>query len=211
MDDNVIQFLNNFPLGTTLAVMIGLGGLSFGAYKLYLKFKASVKAQLQTEEENTSYKESINEIKDVISKLESKIEDYVDNHEIERCEIHDKLDKLSDAIEKEHEQSVHADELLQRYINSNVEAVEGIQKRLDVVNKKTNLLIDSDKEGIKAQITDKYYQATRVDHYIEIHTLQSLESLYEKYLEEHGNTFIGGLMKELRALPHTPPEDKNKK
>lgn len=207
MDDNLIQFLNNFPLGTALAVLFGFCALVGSGYLLYKKFRAALKEKILAEEENTSYKTSINDLKTSLSNLESKIDNYVDTQERERQEIQDKLENLSIALEDEHKQSTHADELLQDYIHQNADMVIDIRKKLDIMNKKTNLLIDSDKEMIKAAITEKYYESIK-QGYIEIHTLQSLESQYEKYLEEHGNTFIGGLMRELRTLPHQPPEDK---
>ena len=72
------------------------------------------------------------------------------------------------------------------------------------MDEKTNLLIESDKEGIKSFIIDKYYQALE-DKYIKLHVLQGLELRYEKYLQENGNTYIGRLMNEIRKMPNEPP------
>jgi hypothetical protein len=206
MDGELVTFLNKFPLGTTLVIIIGLGALAMSGYSLFKKYKENLKKQILADEENTSYKKSIDELKTGINGLETSIANYVELYDNERRIINEKLDRLSEKIEEEHTISIESDKKLEEYIQDNAGKVNDLTTKMDIINKKTNLLIDSDKEGIKATITDKYYQAMR-EKYIEIHVLQSLESLYEKYLEEHGNTFIGGLMKDLRMLPHTPPED----
>lgn len=206
MNGELVEFLNKIPLGTALVIIFGLCALIGSGYALFKKYKANLKTQILAEEENVSYKKTIDELKTGISGLKSSIANYVELYDNERRIINEKLDKLSETIEEDHNKSIEADQRLQEYIQNNAKKVDDLTLKMDTINKKTNLLIDSDKEGIKATITDKYYQAMR-DKYIEIHVLQSLESLYEKYLEEHGNTFIGGLMKDLRMLPHTPPED----
>ena len=206
MENELVEFLNKIPLGTALVILIGFGSLIIGGYTLFKKYRENLKTQILAEEENTSYKKSIDELKTGINGLETSIANYVKLYDNEHRIINEKLDKLSETVEEEHTQSIEADKRLKDYIQNNAKKVDDLANKMDTINKKTNLLIDSDKEGIKATITDKYYQAMR-DKYIEIHVLQSLESLYEKYLEEHGNTFIGGLMKDLRTLPHTPPED----
>ena len=76
-----------------------------------------------------------------------------------------------------------------------------INVKIDTLHDNMNMLIDSDKEGIRSFITMQYYEA--IDKgYIEIYKLEALECRYEKYLKENGDSFIAKLVEELRTLPH---------
>ena len=75
---------------------------------------------------------------------------------------------------------------------------------LDSTNKNVSLLIESDKEDIKAYITDEYNKWSEKE-YIDLISLQSIEARYAKYVEEKGNGFVKKLMTEIRNLPTEPP------
>ena len=77
------------------------------------------------------------------------------------------------------------------------------------LDKKIQLLLDSDKAAIKAWIT-RYHHKLIEQGWVDDYSLDSIESRYEYYLEEHGNSFVGDLMEEIRALPHYPPEQNQK-
>ena len=64
-----------------------------------------------------------------------------------------------------------------------------------------NLLISSDKDDIKAWITEKHHYFCYDLGYIDDYNLDCMEKRYAHYLDEHGNSFIGELMDEVRALP----------
>lgn len=64
------------------------------------------------------------------------------------------------------------------------------------------LLIDSDKDAIKAYITEKHHHFCYEQLYIDDYSLDCLEKRYGHYVEEKGNSFIEKLMNELRELPH---------
>jgi hypothetical protein len=38
-------------------------------------------------------------------------------------------------------------------------------------------------------------------------TMDTIEKRFADYLAEDGNSYVEGLVNELRALPHIPPED----
>ena len=70
----------------------------------------------------------------------------------------------------------------------------------NTLNKKVDLLINSDKDDIKAYITREYHYF--VDRgWIDDYSMDCLEKRYSHYLEEDGNSFIGELMAQLRSLP----------
>lgn len=99
---------------------------------------------------------------------------------------------------------------------SQYEADKHLYERLDALEKnftqmneivtgmssQMNLLIDSDKDAIKAYITEKHHHFCYEQLYIDDYSLDCLEKRYGHYIEEKGNSFIEKLMNELRELPH---------
>lgn len=67
------------------------------------------------------------------------------------------------------------------------------------------LLIDSDKDAIKAWITHCHHELVK-QGWVDDYTLQCIEARFGHYQKEHGNSFVEDLMKEIRALPHFPPD-----
>lgn len=64
-----------------------------------------------------------------------------------------------------------------------------------------DILKDSDKDDIKAWITEKHHYFVYQLGYIDDYNLQCIEARYKHYKDEDGNTFIDGFMKEIRELP----------
>ncbi len=90
---------------------------------------------------------------------------------------------------------------------NNVES--NVQKIINSVNElseKVDLLISSDKDDIKSDITRDHHFFCYNQGWIDDYSLDCLEKRYEHYVDEHGNSFIEQLMEEVRKLPKTPPE-----
>lgn len=67
------------------------------------------------------------------------------------------------------------------------------------------LLIDSDKDAIKAWITRCHHELIK-QGWVDDYTLECIEARFGHYQQEHGNSFVEDLMQEIRALPHFPPK-----
>jgi len=81
----------------------------------------------------------------------------------------------------------------------------------DKINKQIDMLIESDKEDIKAYIVREHHYFVYVKGWIDDYSLECVERRFAVYRQEHGNSFIEGLMNEIRTLPKQPPvaeEDK---
>ena len=86
-----------------------------------------------------------------------------------------------------------------------IEELSGKQQecetKLNDIYKLVQILINSDKDDIKAWITEKHhffcYQRGCIDDF----SLDCIEKRYAHYQEENGNSFVGDMMKEIRALP----------
>lgn len=93
-------------------------------------------------------------------------------------------------------------------VHYNTEDIQIILDELNKINDKISLLMLSDKEDIKNFIIEKHkvhcYEIGWIDEY----TLDCLEKRYGYYKNEGGNSFVYGLMSDIRALPKTPPKEK---
>lgn len=81
-----------------------------------------------------------------------------------------------------------------------------IDRTFEKINERIDMLIESDKEDIKSYITDKHHFFVYSQYWIDDYSLECLERRFAVYQQEHGNSFVEGLMNEIRALPKQPPE-----
>lgn len=92
------------------------------------------------------------------------------------------------------------DEKYEDKVNQLSNKILELQQQLNNFSDKIELLIRSDKDDIKAWITQQYHTFIQLG-YIDNYSLDCIEHRYEHYVEEKGNSFIQGLIKELRHLP----------
>lgn len=79
-------------------------------------------------------------------------------------------------------------------INKNEETIGEMKKTI-------NLLVESDKDDIKAWITEKHHYFVYELGYIDDYNLDCMEKRFKHYQDEKGNSFAGDLMDEVRKLP----------
>lgn len=84
---------------------------------------------------------------------------------------------------------------------------EEIVKTLENLNKKIDILIESDKDDIKADLTRIHHYYCYTQKWIDDYTLDCAIRRYSHYKDEGGNSFIEDFMKDLKTLPKRPPED----
>ena len=76
-----------------------------------------------------------------------------------------------------------------------------LKNTINDIKKAINLLTESDKDDIKAWITEKHHYFCYQIGWIDDYSLDCIEKRYGHYKDEGGNTFIDELMEEIRALP----------
>lgn len=111
-------------------------------------------------------------------------------------------------------QKVHKDEMPQN-LNKKIEHVteycqkeiaklrnenSQMQNRLNDLIGKIDILLESDKDDIKAWITEQYYKFTQQGS-IDSYSLDCIEKRYDHYKQENGNSFVKTLVDEIRKLP----------
>jgi esterase/lipase len=87
------------------------------------------------------------------------------------------------------------------------ESFDNLNKRIDDISSTMKILVKSDKDDIKAYITEKHHLFCYEKKWIDDYSLDCIERRYSHYVEENGNSFVEDLMKELRALPKQPPQE----
>lgn len=209
MDSTLMDVLNHIPLGTFIACIIGICGLGITIFHAVKKYNKAITEHANKEREQTELSGSVTKLVSTVEELNTRIDNLANTQDEKRERTNKRLDELFESIEKTREENKKSDKILQEQLDKNEKTMMELSNQVEVIDNKTNLLIESDKEGIKTTISNEYYRAIK-QGYIEIYILQSLEAIYEKYLQENGNTFIGGLMSELRELPHQQPVKKTR-
>lgn len=92
-------------------------------------------------------------------------------------------------------------EKTEKQITGNSDDIADIRAELKEINNKVSELIASDKDDIKAYITEKHRQYCYDKGSIDDYTLECIERRYQHYKIEGGNSFIDGFMEEIRSLP----------
>lgn len=124
--------------------------------------------------------------------------------------VADFIDWVQDKIKKRDKKTITQQEEQQKRIDRfdqlEKNVVEMNEYMKDMGNK-INILMDSDKDAIKAWITREHHYFCYQRKWIDDYSLDCLERRYSHYVEENGNSFISTLMDELRALPKKEPND----
>lgn len=102
--------------------------------------------------------------------------------------------------EKDHEKIDKFEEEKEQFND----ALSEIRESLNKTNQRIDMLIDSDKENIKFEITKQHHYFVEQKGWIDYLSMDCLEKRFSIYEKEHGNSFVLDLMQELRALPKSP-------
>lgn len=93
-----------------------------------------------------------------------------------------------------------------------MEAIIENQKKqnndIRIISNQVNILLNSDKDDIKAWITEKHHYFCYKLGYIDDFNLDCIEKRFGHYKEEHGNSFVESLMGDIRRLPRISTDDK---
>lgn len=91
-------------------------------------------------------------------------------------------------------------EVLEVKENDNETAIKSVLLDISNIKESVTLLVESDKDDIRAWITEKYHYFMRLG-YIDDFTLDCMERRFKSYKQEGGNTYIDGMMNAIRKLP----------
>lgn len=118
------------------------------------------------------------------------------NKALEEKEEHDKIEEEIEDLNKFYDEKAVVDK-----------GFEDADKRFKKIEESIEMLIESDKEDIKSFITLQHHKFVYEQEWIDDYSMECLEKRFAIYEREHGNSFVLGLMNELRALPKRPPRE----
>lgn len=127
------------------------------------------------------------------------------------------IDWFRDRLKKVYDKDYSAKEEHEKLENE-IEDISDGQKKVDTglieinrhfekVDSFIEMLVESDKESIKAYITEKHHYFVYEKEWIDDYSMECLEKRFAVYQREHGNSFVKGLMNEIRSLPKQPPTE----
>lgn len=132
--------------------------------------------------------------------LDQKEQDKIDSYDAKLKANSDKILSLETRMSNLEKRLEETEQEFRTFLKQQNE----INNNLQILMKKVNILLDSDKEDIKAYVTEKhhYYIHRR---WIDDFTLECIEKRFQCYQEEEGNSFVENLVNDLRKLPRQPP------
>ena len=120
--------------------------------------------------------------------------------------------RTKDKYDQEAERKKNIEDINEK-LNQNSEDIKMLiemqkqqNEKIEQQNLRIELLIDSDKDDIKAFITEKYHYFVEVRGWIDDYSLDCLERRFQHYKDENGNSFVADLMSEIKRLPKHPPQ-----
>ena len=105
-------------------------------------------------------------------------------------------------IKNEEDFTKHVQES-EKKIKELYELHEKTEQNLNKIIDSIQLLINSDKDDIKAWITEKHHYYCYEKRHIDDYSLDCIEKRYTHYRNEGGNSFVEDLMRDIRRLPKT--------
>lgn len=113
-------------------------------------------------------------------------------------------------IFKKQQQDVEHQEDFTKYVQENEKQIKELyelhsktEANLNKIIDSIQLLINSDKDDIKAWITEKHHYYCYEKRHIDDYSLDCIEKRYAHYKNEGGNSFVEDLMRDIRRLPKT--------
>lgn len=113
-------------------------------------------------------------------------------------------------IFKKQQQDVEHQEDFTKYVQESEKQIKELyelhsktEANLNKIIDSIQLLINSDKDDIKAWITEKHHYYCYEKRHIDDYSLDCIEKRYAHYKDEGGNSFIEDLMRDIRRLPKT--------
>ena len=113
-------------------------------------------------------------------------------------------------IFKKQQQDIEHQEDFTKYVQDSEKQIKELyelhsktEANLNKIIDSIQLLINSDKDDIKAWITEKHHYYCYEKRHIDDYSLDCIEKRYAHYKDEGGNSFVEDLMRDIRRLPKT--------
>ena len=200
--DQIAEFLDQWSAGYIFLIIVGVYTV---AKKLYEIIK---KITNQTEEQVTKKIKDSEKIDGILTDITSlkteidKISNDVNNY---KGIIDGKLKEIIKNSSENGDEFIKSLDEIKNTLMIIDPKVKILEDKISKLESQINVLITSDVEYIRAYITDSYKKFVKELHHIDLMSLQNVESIYNRFLQETGSEdeFLSKLMRELRNLPTT--------
>lgn len=200
--DQIADFLDQWSAGYIFLIIVGVYTV---AKKLYEIIK---KITNQTEEQVTKKIKDSEKIDGILTDITSlkteidKISNDVNNY---KGIIDGKLKEIIKNSSENGDEFIKSLDEIKNTLMIIDPKVKILEDKISKLESQINVLITSDVEYIRAYITDSYKKFVKELHHIDLMSLQNVESIYNRFLQETGSEdeFLSKLMRELRNLPTT--------
>ena len=112
------------------------------------------------------------------------------------------LEKEEDTEEKYNELKNQLDTLMSEFHGFS----QRMENKMENIDSQLIQLAQSDMHDIKSWMVEKHHQLIEAG-WVDDFTMDTIEKRFDDYKKENGNSYVEGLVNEIRALPHHPPKD----
>lgn len=200
--DQIAEFLDQWSAGYIFLIIVGVYTVVKKLYEIIKKITN------QTEEQVTKKIKDSEKIDGILTDITSlkteidKISNDVDNY---KGIIDGKLKEIIKNSSENGDEFIKSLDEIKNTLMIIDPKVKILEDKISKLESQINVLITSDVEYIRAYITDSYKKFVKELHHIDLMSLQNVESIYNRFLQETGSEdeFLSKLMRELRNLPTT--------
>ena len=200
--DQIAEFLDQWSAGYIFLIIVGVYTVVKKLYEIIKKITN------QTEEQVTKKIKDSEKIDGIITDITSlkteidKISNDVNNY---KGIIDGKLKEIIKNSSENGDEFIKSLDEIKNTLMIIDPKVKILEDKISKLESQINVLITSDVEYIRAYITDSYKKFVKELHHIDLMSLQNVESIYNRFLQETGSEdeFLSKLMRELRNLPTT--------
>ena len=200
--DQIAEFLDQWTTGYIFLIIVGVYTVAKKSYEIIKKITN------QTEEQVTKKIKDSEKIDGIITDITSlkteidKISNDVNNY---KGIIDGKLKEIIKNSSENGDEFIKSLDEIKNTLMIIDPKVKILEDKISKLESQINVLITSDVEYIRAYITDSYKKFVKELHHIDLMSLQNVESIYNRFLQETGSEdeFLSKLMRELRNLPTT--------
>lgn len=206
MDINQIAtFLNKWQGGEILLFLVGcytvIRVVIAQTHKFIAWYRSRVTEDLDKKKQMTGIINDITNLKKEMSELTENFDSY-------RETVENRLKESESTTNGAKMTTAEKFDDLEKSIREISPKIQLLEQKIEKLESRIGELLRSDVDYIKAYITDAYNKYVTEEQHIDLLTLQNVESVYNRLLEETGteDEFLSKLMRELRNLPTTKEE-----
>ena len=200
--DQIAEFLDQWSAGYIFLIIVVVYTVVKKLYEIIKKITN------QTEEQVTKKIKDSEKIDGILTDITSlkteidKISNDVDNY---KGIIDGKLKEIIKNSSENGDEFIKSLDEIKNTLMIIDPKVKILEDKISKLESQINVLITSDVEYIRAYITDSYKKFVKELHHIDLMSLENVESIYNRFLQETGSEdeFLSKLMRELRNLPTT--------